>query len=76
MTEFMDLLEKQGVTVRRVATALDISERAVYFWFSGSRKPRLSIAQVQALCNLLDCTVHDLPIDFSQANPDTTGQKQ
>ena len=61
---FMDLLKLKNKTRDDVAKALGISERAVYYWVSGRREPRLTIGQVQALCSLLDCSVHDLPADF------------
>jgi transcriptional regulator with XRE-family HTH domain len=63
-SEFMDLLKAKNKTREDVARALGISERAVYYWVSGTREPRLTIGQVQALCTLLGCSVHELPSNF------------
>jgi transcriptional regulator with XRE-family HTH domain len=68
---FMSLLELKEKTPEEVAQALNISVRAVYYWVSGKREPRLTIAQTQALCLLLDCSIHDLPSDFARG--DRTG---
>jgi DNA-binding Xre family transcriptional regulator len=62
----MSLLQEKQKTPEDVATALGISARAVYYWVSGKREPRLTVKQVQDLCLLLDCSVHDLPTDFSR----------
>jgi DNA-binding Xre family transcriptional regulator len=63
---FMQLLISKKKTPADVAAALDVNERSVMYWLAGSRKPRLTIAQVQDLCRLLDCSVFDLPVDFSR----------
>lgn len=60
----MTLLQVKKKTPEQVAEALGISPRAVYYWTSGKREPRLTIRQVQALCQLLECSVHELPLDF------------
>jgi transcriptional regulator with XRE-family HTH domain len=60
----MDFLKLKGKTRDEVAKTLGISERAVYYWASGMREPRLTISQVQALCSLLDCSVFELPSNF------------
>ena len=57
-----------------VALALGISPRAVYYWIAGKREPRLTIKQVQDLCALLGCSVHELPPDFGpDKNADRAG---
>ncbi|MGG6296293.1 helix-turn-helix domain-containing protein [Leptolyngbya sp. AN02str] len=61
---FMSLLQVKKVTPEEVADALGVSDRAVYYWMAGTREPRLTIEQVQALCTLLDCNVHELPSYF------------
>ncbi|BAU09687.1 hypothetical protein_100 [Leptolyngbya sp. NIES-3755] len=63
-SEFMSLLRVKDKSPEEVATVLGISPRAVYYWLSGSREPRLTIKQTQALCSLLECSVHDLPVYF------------
>ena len=63
---FMQLLVSKNKTPADVAVALKVKERSVLYWLSGDRTPRLTIAQVQELCRLLDCSVFDLPVDFSR----------
>lgn len=63
---FMQLLKDKGKTPEDVAGALNVKVRAVYFWLAGDRTPRFTVEQVQKLCNLLDCSVHELPRDFSR----------
>lgn len=65
-SKFMSLLKEKKKTPEEVAAALGISPRAVYYWVSGEREPRFTIRQIQALCVLLECSVHDLPTDFSR----------
>lgn len=67
---FMQLLIAKKKTPAQVAEALDVKERSVLYWLAGDRTPRLTITQVQKLCRLLDCSVFDLPTDFSR-NADT-----
>lgn len=62
---FMTLLEDRGLSPENVAEALGVTPRAVYYWLSGQRIPKLTIAQSQALCSLLGCSIHDLPESFS-----------
>ncbi len=61
---FMGLLQEKNKKPEDVAIALGVSPRAVFYWTSGQREPRLTIEQVQSLCTLLGCSVHDLPKDF------------
>ncbi|KAM3102088.1 helix-turn-helix transcriptional regulator [Phormidesmis sp. 146-20] len=61
---FMSLLHDKQKTADEVAEALGISPRAVYYWTSGRSEPRLTIQQIQKLCTLLECSVHDLPANF------------
>lgn len=56
-------------TIRRIyqkdiARELKVSAHTVSNWVNGRQKPRLYIWQTQKLCELLDCTVHELPDDF------------
>ena len=62
----MQLLISKKKTPEELADALGVNVRSVFFWLSGNRKPRFTIAQVQTLCRFLDCSVHELPIDFSR----------
>ena len=63
---FMQLLISKKKTPAEVAEALSVNERSVMYWLSGDRVPRLTISQVQSLCRLLECSVFDLPVDFSR----------
>lgn len=63
---FMQLLIAKNKTPAQVALALNVNERSVMYWLAGSRTPRLTIEQVQSLCRLLNCSVFDLPVDFSR----------
>lgn len=63
-SRFMSLLQMKRKTPEEIADVLDVTVRAVYFWISGAREPRLTIKQVQDLCTFLDCTVHELPEYF------------
>ncbi|MBW4465663.1 MAG: helix-turn-helix transcriptional regulator [Pegethrix bostrychoides GSE-TBD4-15B] len=65
---FMNFLRQKNKTPEDVAAALEISPRAVYYWTSGTREPRLTVRQIQALCRLLDCSVFDLPPDFGMVD--------
>lgn len=75
----MSLLKEKRKTPEDVAKALGVSPRAVFYWLSGEREPRLTIDQVKSLCNLLDCSVHDLPSTFeriqkeAEADPNSPG---
>lgn len=62
----MQLLISKKKTPADVAAALNVNERSVMYWLAGDRVPRLTIEQVQSLCKLLECSVFDLPIDFSR----------
>lgn len=65
-SEFMNLLKEKKKTPEEVADVLGISPRAVYYWISGQREPRFTVQQIQTLCTFLECSVHDLPKDFSR----------
>lgn len=65
-SEFMILLKEKNKTPEQVAERLGISPRAVYYWIAGKREPRFTINQIQQLCLFLDCSVHELPTDFSR----------
>jgi transcriptional regulator with XRE-family HTH domain len=65
-SEFMSLLKEKNKTPEQVAERLGISPRAVYYWIAGKREPRFTISQIQTLCLFLNCSVHELPTDFSR----------
>ena len=63
---FMKLLLAKNKTPAQIADVLGVNERSVFYWLSGEREPRFTIAQVQDLCRFLECSVFDLPLDFSR----------
>lgn len=63
-SRFMTLLQMKRKSPEEVAEVLGVTVRAVYFWISGHREPRLTIKQTQDLCTFLDCSVHELPEYF------------
>lgn len=65
-SEFMSLLKEKNKTPEQVAESLGISPRAVYYWMAGKREPRFTISQIQTLCLFLNCSVHELPTNFSR----------
>lgn len=70
----MKLLTAKKKTPAEMADVLGVHERSVFYWLSGEREPRFTVAQVQALCSFLGCTVYELPVDFSRessAEPDS-----
>lgn len=62
----MKLLNAKNKTPAEMAGVLGVNERSVFYWLSGEREPRFTIAQTQALCSFLECSIHDLPVDFSR----------
>lgn len=60
----MSFIQSRNKSMEDVADALGVSVRAVFYWTSGQREPRFTVKQIQALCTLLECSVHELPPDF------------
>jgi DNA-binding XRE family transcriptional regulator len=52
-----------GVNQTELAEALGVSRTTISNWETGVSKPSLSIEQTKALCNLMQCTLEDLPSD-------------
>jgi len=53
-----------GLTQKNISDALGISTRAISRWEQGSHIPRLTPDQYSVLCALLQCSIHDLALDF------------
>lgn len=70
-SQFMSFLKDKGVTKEQVIDVLAVSERAFFYWTSGQREPRFTVKQIQALCRLCDCSVHDLPVSFGASSSET-----
>lgn len=60
-SEFVAFMVAHDKTVEQIAKAAKVTPRAVRFWLSGQREPRLTIPQVKGLCLLFRCSVHRLP---------------
>ncbi len=60
----MKLREKVGLTQEAVALALGVTDHTIRNWEKGRAEPRLTIRQVKKLCQLLNCTLDELPDDF------------
>jgi len=65
-SQFMSFLKERNVTPEQVIDVLGVTSRAFFYWTSGQREPRFTIQQVQALCTLLGCSVHELPANFGR----------
>ncbi|MBW4581807.1 MAG: helix-turn-helix transcriptional regulator [Tildeniella nuda ZEHNDER 1965/U140] len=65
-SQFMTFLQERNVTPEQVIDVLGVTPRAFFYWTSGQREPRFTIQQIQDLCNLLGCSVHDLPLNFGR----------
>ena len=64
-SQLMNFLEERGVTRKQFVEVLDVTERTFFFWIAGERQPRFTVKQIQDLCLLFDCSVHDIPVSFS-----------
>lgn len=58
MTQLKAILSKRGMTQKMLANSLGVTENAVSNWVKGKREP--SIATIEKLVSLLDCTADDL----------------
>ncbi|MEO1123347.1 MAG: helix-turn-helix transcriptional regulator [Cyanobacteria bacterium J06639_16] len=58
----MDLRTRAGLTRREVATALGVTEKTIYVWETSENSPKMTVAQVQQLLELLSCSLDELAI--------------
>lgn len=63
-SELVRLREKRGLTQGAVAEALGVTDHTIRNWEKGRAEPRLTIRQVKKLCEVLSCSLNDLPDDF------------
>ncbi|MEL6260473.1 MAG: helix-turn-helix transcriptional regulator [Cyanobacteria bacterium J06626_6] len=61
------LRKKADLTQEGLAQALGITDHTYRNWIKGRSEPTMSIRQMKLLCNLLGCTLDDLPDDFTQS---------
>lgn len=62
----MQLLKEKNKSTVELAEAMNIRERTVFYWLSGQRIPRFTIAEIYTLCDFLGCSFYELPTDFSR----------
>lgn len=58
MTQLKVILSKRGMTQKMLSNSLGVTENAVSNWVKGKREP--SIATIEKMVSLLDCTADDL----------------
>ena len=54
------LRNRAGLTRRQVAVELEVTEKTIYVWETSSNPPRLTVAQVQRLMEILNCSIEEL----------------
>jgi transcriptional regulator with XRE-family HTH domain len=60
-------LRELGLTYKDFADAAGVSERAVAYWFSYEREPKMTFAQVASVCDLLQWTAQQLAAAYEPA---------
>lgn len=64
---FLEVLRLRAeVTQEAVAQAIGVTDHTYRNWVKGRAVPNLTVQQVKVLCLILDCTLEDLPNDFSE----------
>lgn len=67
--------EELGLTQRDVAGAVDVSVQTVSNWETGRYKEaKLTLAQVKALCRVLQWSIDDLPDDLAPPRSQSGGE--
>lgn len=61
---FVNRRKALKLTQAQVANAIGLSTRAIQLWEAGTHEPRLTLRQVVALCDLMQCSPADLAADF------------
>lgn len=52
----------KGLTQDQIASALGVSAQTISNWEKARSVPSLTIKQVRDLCNILDCSLADIPV--------------
>ena len=60
----VELRKRSGVTQKEIADALGVTDHTVRNWEKGRAEAELQLWQVKALCQLLQCSLDDLPDRF------------
>ncbi|MEO1509449.1 MAG: helix-turn-helix transcriptional regulator [Cyanobacteria bacterium J06633_23] len=58
----MDLRSRAGLTRRQVANALGVTEKTIYVWETSEKSPKMTVAQVRQLIEILNCTLDELVV--------------
>jgi transcriptional regulator with XRE-family HTH domain len=61
-----ELRESRKLTIRKVATAMDVAESTVYRWEAGTVKPQLPLEKIQIMLDLFECDFTTLYAAFKQ----------
>jgi DNA-binding XRE family transcriptional regulator len=64
----VQLRENAGLTQEALAQVLGVTDHTVRNWEKGRAEPKLTIKQMKALCQALQCNLSDLPDSFSPQN--------
>ncbi len=56
----MELRNRAGLTRRQVAAELGLTEKTIYVWETSLNPPRMTVAQVQRLIEILNCSMDEL----------------
>ncbi|MEW6495640.1 MAG: helix-turn-helix transcriptional regulator [Cyanobacteriota bacterium] len=62
------LRNRAGLTRRQVAAELDVTEKTIYVWETSPNTPRLTVAQVQRLMEILNCSMEEL-VEATEKRP-------
>lgn len=54
------LRNRAGLTRRQIAAELEVTEKTIYVWETSANPPRLTVAQVQRLMGILNCSIEEL----------------
>ena len=65
------LRESRNLTIRKVATAVDVAESTIYRWEAGTVKPQLPLEKVQIMLDLFECDFTTLYAAFRQTALET-----
>ena len=60
-SKLVELRKRAGVTQVALAKALGVTDHTIRNWEKGREEPRLYLWQTKRLCQLLDCSLEDLP---------------
>lgn len=62
------LRESKNLTIRKVATAIDVAESTIYRWEAGTVKPQLPLDKIEILLDLFECDFKTLCAAFRQTS--------